>query len=153
MIGIEYTQDGIIVDGERVSLAEITEGVNAKKVNANHYVILKIEWPFNRGFDGALEEILLSEDDAKEVKNILVGSSCDFGDIAGKHSCISGMLEADEITVVDDVDAVLDFMRVNPEGHAYNHSFIDTVYNSFFEDHISVGENEINTLKRVLGYE
>lgn len=133
----EYTSSGIIIDGMIIDMDTIIENVNAKKVEESDLVILKIEWPSNRGFDGAYEKIVMSRSNAEEAKSLLTGIEVYFGEIAGKHSEIYGTIEENEISIIDDRNIVRGFLKNCPSGTSYNHSFTQRIY-----DYILDGEIE-----------
>ena len=133
---IEYTKNGILVDGAcAISLEEVTRKVIQKRITECDYVLLKIEWGFRRGFDGVIEYIVVNNAAAKIVKQVLVGKHCYFGEIAGKHSSVGGIVEDKHVTINNDVEDVLNFILKNPTQHDYNHSFLWAIYDDMESDH------------------
>ena len=119
-----YTSEGIIVDGELLTLDTITESILKEKVKKQNLVLMTIEWNGGRAFDGIKEQIVLKYDNAIKLKDIIVGLEVYFGEIAGKHSDIYGTIEEDEITIGGDV---VKFLQKAPEGHSYDYSFLHTI--------------------------
>lgn len=123
-MNITYTKDGLNINGELLTLEQITTGVNLARIVADGLVLMTIEWPWQRGFDGAKEQVVLSKEKAERIKEIITGVTVYFGEIAGKHSDIYGEVEENEIKISDDSQAVLSFLNKHPSRHDYNHSFL-----------------------------
>ena len=130
---IEYTKTGIVADGIEISLEEITEKVNEMKISEENLCLMKLEWQGGRNFDGAYEYRIMTLKNALEFKNIFSGAYINFGEIAGKHSEISGNLDDDEITIINDAKIVNSFLSANPNGLTYNHSFTDIISDNIYE--------------------
>lgn len=131
---ITYKKDGILIDETFISLSEITERCNLEKVKGDKLFLLKMEWKGWRGFDeGILERIVLPIEKIETIKKIILGKEIYFGEIAGKHSDVYNTLDEDDIEVIEDQKAILEFLSANPSGHEYNHSFLHT-FNDYAND-------------------
>lgn len=126
---ITYQKDGIVVNGQLIELSVITDNCNIAKIKEDKIVILKMEWPSSRGFEGIVELIACSTEQAEVIKKHIVGKHIDFGEIAGKHSEVCGTLEASEVETITDISEIQDFLKQYPNGHEYDHSFIETYFN------------------------
>lgn len=93
-------------------------------------ILVKIEWEESRGNDGILEEFTINKDAWEELKPYIINAEVSFGEIWGKHSDVYGTIEESEITVFSDKASVSEFLKENPSGHSYNHSFIINIYNN-----------------------
>lgn len=122
------TKDGITLkDGTSYTLEYLTTEINKLKISEEDIVLLQIEWTGGRNWDGAYEYIPLPKDRAVAVKDMLIGSTVYFGEIAGKHSDIYGELEESDFTIVTDKDKVNQFLKNFNGNSDYNHSFINTL--------------------------
>lgn len=135
-----YKKDGIQIGDEFLSLTDIIKNCNEVKVKDENLVLFKMEWGSRRGFDGILEEIVLPKKNVEIIKKHIIGKEIYFGEIAGKHSEIYGKLEESETKVIEDPEKIEDFLRKNPSGHSYNHSFLYT-YSDYANDG---GYGEVN---------
>lgn len=131
---MEYTSNGIIVDGTEVSLEEITKQVNLVKVKEQDLMFVSFFWDGGRGWDGADEEFVLPKTKAERIVEMMVGCQIYFGEIAGKQSEIYGDLEEDDVMTSTDPDKITQFLKDNPSGHAYNHSFVHTFADCLSDD-------------------
>jgi hypothetical protein len=123
---IEYKKDGIIIGGNFIKLSDIVDSCNFAKIKENNLVLLQMEWPSRRGFDGIEENIVLPAEKIEIIKKYIVGRDIFFGEIAGKHSDIYGTIEEDEFAVIFDPESIALFLKENPSGRSYNYSFLDT---------------------------
>jgi len=124
---IEYTQDGIRIGDEFISLEDISYNCLKTKVDENDLNLLQIEWSGRRGFDGCYEYIVASKPTIARIVEIITGVMVEFGEIAGKHSDIRGTIDESDINIVDNCDGIIVFLQLNPSGHTYNYSFIDNI--------------------------
>lgn len=134
---IEYLENGIKVNGEFISLVEITKNVNISKSKTQKLGLMIITWDGGRGFDGCQERYVSNIDNLKEIKDILIGKNISFGEIAGKHSDIYGEMEDCDFKIIEDIEKVQEFLSKNPSGHDYDHSFLET-----FKDCLEYDEDE-----------
>jgi hypothetical protein len=150
---IEYTKDGIKIGDEFISLDEITNNVNEIRQKEGGLVLLTMSWKGGRGFDGVIEQIILPLENAERVIEIMLDKTIHFGEIAGKHSDIHGPLEDEDYDITTDTKVVSEFLKDNPNGHLYDHSFIDT-----FSDYATCGgyddvsEEEVEEFKSLLNW-
>lgn len=133
MANVEYTKEGIIVDGELLSLPSITKRCLMTKIKEEGLQLLSMRWPGGRGRDEIIENIVLPKDNISKILWYITDSHISFGEIAGKHSDVYGTLEPEHITVVTDIDAICVFLLHTPEGWDYNHSFLKTFYEDAVE--------------------
>ena len=88
-----------------------------------------MEWKGWRGFDeGIVERILLPIENIEAIKKYILGRTINFGEIAGKHSEVYNSLDENDITIIEDISEIEDFLRHNPSQHDCNHSFLNTFY-------------------------
>lgn len=146
---IEYLENGININGEFISLVEITKNVNLSKMKNENLVVLLISWPETRGCDEITEQIALSKKDAERVKSIIVGKEAYFGEIAGKHSEIYGEIEESEVAIQDNEVAVTSFLRENPSRHECNHSFINAIIQAEESEMIELNADDIDFLSNI----
>jgi len=135
---MEYTKEGLIIDGKLLTLEEITSNVNRLKIEEEKLGLMKITWAYSRNFDGIVETIVLPIDRLNQIKSIIVGLQVYFGEINGKHSEIYGDIDEEDVTITEDSDKINRFMSRVPSGHEYDHSFLGTLHNNMqdgqFED-------------------
>ena len=123
-MNIKFTKEGVKFGDEFFTLNDIAVGVNKAKIREEDLVILKMEWPHTRSWDGNVEQIVLPSANIERIREILTGKNIYFGEINGKHSEVFGTLEESEFEVDHDVDRINDFLCAHPTGHSYEHSFI-----------------------------
>ena len=122
---IEYKKDGLVIDGNFISLESIISKCNEIKISEDKLVLLKMEWIGWRGFyKGILEEIVLPIEKVDIIKKYILGKTIYFGEIAGKHSDVYNTLDENDIEIIDDKKVIDKFLIDNPSGHDYNHSFL-----------------------------
>nr|DAI89597.1 MAG TPA: hypothetical protein [Caudoviricetes sp.] len=143
-MSIKYKKDGIEINGEFLSLVTITEKCNEIKLKEDKLVILEMCWE-GRGGD-VTERRALPLENALKIKEILLGREVYFGEIWGKHSEVYGIMTEDTFEIEKDKKKVKEFLRNNPNGVDYNHSFIarftDNIEERLDEDPDSLGEDE-----------
>jgi hypothetical protein len=71
------------------------------------------KWEWDCGW-GSLEGVFVAT--PEQIKSI-VGQEADFGEVLGKHSEVTGTLEADEFEVISEVSSVIEFIREHPFGY------------------------------------
>jgi len=126
MKNVEFNADGIVVNGEFISLEEIIKKVHSKR-NIGNKCLMTIEWRGDRHFNGAKESVVIDYDKAVRFKEIIVKSklTISLGEIAGKFSDVRGTLEFSEIRLSK--EDVSEFLIKNPKGYEVNHSFLIAV--------------------------
>ena len=130
---ISYTENSIIVGDIEIPLDDIILNVNKCKIQNRKLCLLKLEWGSSRNFDGAYEYKVLPLENALKFKEIFTGFEVYFGEIAGKHSDIYGILESDEIVIETNEDKINEFLTTFPEGIDYNHSFLSVISDRLME--------------------
>ena len=123
---IKYLSNGIEVNGEFISKEILIKEIENIKVKERDLVVVRISWSGGRGFDGCYENIVLPRELAKEYVDNFTDKRVYFGEIAGKHSEICGVVEEDEIDITDDA---VEFLAKYPSGRDYDYSFVDAFYN------------------------
>lgn len=126
-MSIEYTENGIVVDGVEISLSEITDRVNRIKIDNKDLCLLELTWQEHRGFDGVQETRVMKKANALKFIEAFEGYTVYFGEIAGKHSDIYGTLDKEDMKIYTQGELVQEFLARCPEGYEYDHSFIDTI--------------------------
>lgn len=147
---IEYKKEGIVIDDNFISLFEIIKKCNLKKVKEDKLFLLKMEWKGWRGFDeGILEKIVLPLEKINIVKKHILGKTIYFGEIAGKHSDVFGSLDENDIEIIKDTKAIQEFLSLNPSGHEYNYSFLQT-FSEYASDggYDDVSEEDIKEIEK-----
>lgn len=134
---IKYKKDGIEVNGEFLSLQTITEKCNEVKLKEDKLVILEMCWE-GRGGD-VTERRALPLENALKLKELLLGREVYFGEIWGKHSEVYGTMTEDTFEIIKDKKKIKEFLKNNPNGLDYNHSFIDT-FTDRVEEYLEYGE-------------
>lgn len=119
---VKYKKDGIEINGEFLSLEVITEKCNEIKLKENKLVLLQINWEGRGG--SVLEQRALPLENALRIKDILLGEEVYFGEIWGKHSEVYGTVEEDHFEIIKDKKKIKEFLKNNPSGVEYDHSFI-----------------------------
>lgn len=153
---ITYKKDGIELDGNFLSLVEITEKCNEIKLKENKLVLLKLHWGGRHG--DVLEQIVLPSDNALQLKDYLLGKEIYFGEIWGKHSEVYGEMEEKDFEIVKDKKKIKEFLAEYPSGHDYDHSFIYTFIERAEEnleyggDEDSPTQEELDWLQSLLTY-
>jgi len=156
---INYKKDGVELDGDFLSLVEITEKCNEIKLKENKLVLLKIHWGGKHG--DVLEQIILPSDNATQLKDYLIGREVYFGEIWGKHSEVYGEMEEKDFEIVKDKSKIKSFLNNFPSGHDYDHSFIYTFiegaeekleYSSDSLDEDDATQEELDWLRTLLKY-
>ena len=142
--------NGIEVNGEFISLVDITKNVNMVKVKDEKLVVLTINWPGSRNCDEITEQIALPLSDAKRVKSIIVGKEAYFGEIAGKHSEIYGEIEESEIAINKNKAVITSFLRECPSRHEYNHSFIYAIIQAVESEMTEISEDDLKYLNDII---
>jgi hypothetical protein len=122
---MEFLKNGVVSDGVFFSLDEITRACLEAKVKEENLVLLHIEWQSDRSFDGAYEIVVYTAEKAKKVMSLIVGQECDFGEINGKHSNVSGTVDEEDVVIDSNVENVVSFLKDSPSGTDYNYSFLD----------------------------
>ena len=144
---IKYLANGIEVNGEFISKETLVKEIESVKVKERDLVLLEMEWEYSRNFDGCYEGIVLPRELANEFIENFSGRRASFGEIAGKHSDINGTLEADEISLNDDV---VGFLSRNPSGRRYDHSFVRALFSELEgEDYEKNNDKLFDILERV----
>ena len=124
---IKYLSNGIEVDGNFISKDTLVREIENVRVKEKDLVVVRIYWSGNRNFDGCYENRVLSRELAKEYVDNFAGREAYFGEIAGKHSEIYGVVERDDVEISEDA---VEFLFNFPSGVDYDHSFSDAFYNS-----------------------
>ena len=133
-MNIEYTKQGIVVNGVEILLADIINKVNELLIKETELCLLNLEWGSHRGFDGIYETRVMTLENANKFKDTMIGYEVYFGEIAGKHSDIYGTIDEEDIGIVTNIEEVKDFLRDYPEGEDYNFSFVDRICDQLPED-------------------
>lgn len=153
---INYKKDGIeLEDGTFISLEEINKKCTDVKIKEKDLVLLNIGWN-GRGGE-VFEQIVLPKDNALAVKDSMLGREVYFGEIWGKHSEVYGTIEESDFKLIEDKKVVDKFLKSNPEGHDYDHSFIYTFIESSkerleYEEETEVTQEDIDYLQGLLKY-
>jgi len=150
-MNIEYVENGVNFGETFVSLDEITKKVNKVKVKNQKLSLMTIEWDGGRGFDGCCEQYTDSIENLKRIKEILIGKTINFGEIAGKHSEIYGEMEECDFNISEENKDVTDFLSKHPSGHEYDHSFLHTFNDWLYDaDEDEVSETEKTDFLKIL---
>lgn len=121
---MEFTKEGVVIEGNLITLAEITKNCLIAKVKDEKLLLLKMKWPRR---DKAIKEcITLTSEKIEIIKKIMFGKTIYFGEIDGKHSDVFNVFDESDIEIVEDVPTIVDFLTAHPSGHEYNHSFLIT---------------------------
>ena len=123
---IKYLSNGIEVDGNFISKETLVKEIESVRVKEKDLVVVRICWSGNRNFDSCYENRVLSRDLAKEYVEEFTGREAYFGEIAGKHSKIYGVVDGDGIEITEDA---VEFLASCPSGVDYDHSFRNAFYN------------------------
>ena len=123
---IKYLLNGIEVNGEFISKETLIKEIENIKIKERDLVVVRISWSEGRDFDGCYENIVLPRELAKEYVDNFTDRRAYFGEIAGKHSEVCGVVEEDEISITEDV---VEFLADYPRGVDYDHSFVSAFYN------------------------
>ena len=150
---ITYKKDGIIVNEKFISLNEITEKCNLEKLKDEKLVLLKMEWKGWRGFyEGICEKIVLQKEKIEIIKKHILGKTIYFGEIAGKHSDVYNTLDDNDIEIIEDSNIIVEFLKLNPSGHEYNHSFLYTFHDSVMDGiYDDVTEDDVKIIREIYG--
>lgn len=128
---IIYKKDGILINGEFLSIDKIIEKCNDVAIKEKNLVLFSMCW---EGRGGDVTEIrALPLENALKLKEILLGRVVYFGEIWGKHSEVYGEITEDTFEIEIDKKKVKKFMGKYPSGVDYNHSFITTFANHIME--------------------
>ena len=127
-MSVEYTENGIVVDGVEISLSEITDRVNRIRIDSKDLCLLELTWQSHRNFDGIQQTRVMKKANAIKFIEAFEGYTVYFGEIAGKHSDIYGTLDKEDMKIYTQGELVQEFLARCPEGDEYNHSFIDYIY-------------------------
>ena len=131
---IKFTKDGLLINGQLFTLDEIQMECYRAKVEEDKLVLLRIYWRGGRGMDDIVEGKILKAENVEPLLNLIIGQKVYFGEIAGKHSEVSGTLDTEDITVKTDIDSVVAFLLTCPLGWDSNYSFLNRLMNDDNED-------------------
>lgn len=145
---IVYKENGVEINGELILLTDIINECNNISLTQDNKVLLEIQWPADRNFDGCFEQIVLPLRNANRIKEIMLDKNVWFGEIAGKHSDIYGTMEESDFTIIKDPNSILRFLASNPSGHDYDHSFIHT-FNDEAYDQEEITKEESDEFKKL----
>lgn len=143
---IKYLSNGVEVNGEFISKETLIKEIESIKVKERDLVVVRISWSGGRGFDGCYENRVLPRELAKEYVDNFTDKRAYFGEIAGKHSEICGVVEEDEISITEDA---VEFLEQCPSGLYYDHSFSSAFYNELEGRGYDDGEEEKKEVDRL----
>lgn len=148
---MEYTKNGIIVNGKEITLKEISENVLLKKIEDDDLVLITIHWKESRGFDGITEQQVFTRRNAEEFCKEFTGFQVSFGEISGKHSDVYGDIDKEDIIVDDNRKVVLSFLLSYPGGNYHDYSFIQEIDNCLYDyNDDDLTEEECEELRKKL---
>ena len=124
---VNFTKNGLLIDGELFTLQQIQKECNRVKVDEDNLVLLKLYWKGGRGSSDITEQKVMKAINVEPLLNIIVGQEVHFGEIFGKHSNVYGNIDKEDITVETDFEKVVDFLINNPYGSDYNFSFLENL--------------------------
>lgn len=111
-----------------------------------------MEWKPSRGFDGIKEEFLVNMKTWDELFNIhLKDKEIYFGEIAGKHSEISGTLDAGDIVVCSHEDTKQLFFNTHGSYKPCKHSFLKTFLDSLLDEKSDSAPRFKQLLSEIIG--
>jgi hypothetical protein len=122
---MEYTSEGIIVNDKKILLSTIIYEVNRRSVIEENLVLLTITMEPSRNDSGAEQIICLTLSNAIELQDILKNKEVYFGDIFGKHSDVSFVIDEDSMKIDKDNNTVVRFISQNPSYQEFDFSFTD----------------------------
>lgn len=143
---IQYLENGIEVNGEFISLQDITEKCNSLQIEKEDLAILKIEW-HGRGGD-SYEHRVYPKETAKRLKELLIGKFAYLGEVWGKHSEVCGDLEDNHITIEDNKEKVKEFLLENPGSSDASDYFIESVL-EWYDEQDGEENNEEEYCKQI----
>lgn len=108
---IQYSADGMTINGELISWTEIDTGRN--KLRFSNSVLVTIEFTYGRRGDDFEDNFIIDRDEWAALKAEMLGRQIYFGEIAGKHSEVVIELEESDIKETTDPIVIANF-------HAHN---------------------------------
>ena len=134
---MNITSKGIEINDIFYSLKDITEKVFLKRIEEENLAILRIR-AFSQN-NLLIEECVVGNiSDLGWLMHILNNQEIEFGDINGKYSEVSILLRKSNFEILKEKEEVVNFLKITPTGHSYNHSFIYSfiayLYENKYED-------------------
>ena len=143
---IVFDSGTMTINGEVFTKQQILDSFADNE--SNDVNLLTIKWESNRNFDGICEQILINATkfNIDQVVSELIDTNVDFGEIAGKHSHVCGLIESSDIKISSKRSEIVQFGRENPTGYANDgHSFLEQILNyhdnSKFQETLKVWSN------------
>jgi hypothetical protein len=91
----------------------------------DNLVLIKLAWDGWRGFQGIQEHFVCATENGALILKEIKGKNIDFGEIAGKHSDVSGQLdEQTDIQVITDQSLIKEFTKKHGTYFNNGHSFL-----------------------------
>lgn len=128
-MNIEYTSEGMVINGEKISWDTIDGERN--KIRFANSVLVRIYWDCGR--QGDLEErFIIDKDEWAELRERFRGRRLYFCEPFGKHSEAYGEVTDDDITVIDNLEEIVKFNEYN--GLGCGDDFRGRLYDAEYEE-------------------
>lgn len=139
MMNVTYSQAGVTVEDTHGNSTFLWWGILEKERNKFRFansVLVEIMWDFGRM--GEFYQFTIQDKDQwAALKARMLGKQIYFGEIAGKHSEIYGVLNESDITETYDIAAIEDFVN----RYGFDNGNVDFIQ-TFLEDEEDRSEDE-----------
>lgn len=130
MMDVTYSPAGVLITDSQGNTKFLWWPIldqERNKIRFANSILVEFYWDFGRMGDFH-QSVILDKDEWAALKLRMLGSNIYFGEIAGKHSEIQGVLKESDIVEKDDIDTISGFYVTN----GYESGNVDFI-NTFLE--------------------